>query len=182
MADRFVDPENNEPLTEITDVLKMVVQRTLDLAADKMDKGEDLVPFTALVAGDDIFLETHDAETAEEIYEKARREVQGARGASAYALCYDGYLELEDGMKDAIVTEAGLPGESEAYAFGYIYDDEGVEREVIYIGPAPNFMEGLKGEPMDEPPVMEAVSSLHTEPPAPEGAPEADAEAEEPTE
>lgn len=165
MADRFVDPENNEPTTEITDVLKMIVQRTLDMAADKMEKGEDLVPFTALVAGEDIFLEQHDAPTPEEIYAKARREVQGARGASAYALCYDGYLELEDGVKDAIVAEAGLPGESEAYAFGYIYDDEGIEREVVYIGPAPNFMEALKGEPAAEPPIMNAVSSLHSDAP-----------------
>ena len=35
---------------------------------------------------------------------------------------------------------------SRGYAFGYLYDEDGIEREVVYIGPAPNFMENLKLE------------------------------------
>jgi hypothetical protein len=72
--------------------------------------------------------------------------VEGARGATAYAFCYDGYLDTEEGMKDCIIAEGGLPGASEAYAFGYIYDEDGINKDIVYIGPAPNFMEGLKLE------------------------------------
>lgn len=28
----------------------------------------------------------------------------------------------------------------------HLYDEDGIEREVVYIGPAPNFMENLKLE------------------------------------
>ena len=46
----------------------------------------------------------------------------------------------------ALIAEGGLPGEEQGYAFGYLYDEDGIEREVVYIGPAPNFMENLKLE------------------------------------
>ena len=49
-------------------------------------------------------------------------------------------------MSDCIIAEGGLPGEEEGYAFGYLYDEEGIDREIVYIGPAPNFMENLKLE------------------------------------
>ena len=26
-------------------------------------------------------------------------------GAAAYALCYDGYIEIDDGVKDALIAE-----------------------------------------------------------------------------
>ena len=49
-------------------------------------------------------------------------------------------------MRDALIAEGGLPGEEAGYAFAYLYDDKGIDREIVYVGPAPNFMEGLKLE------------------------------------
>ena len=76
---------------------------------------------------------------------------RGCSRARAYAFCYDGYLELDDGDADALIAEGGLPGASEGYAVGLMYNvnaDGSIdfEDEVYYIGPAPNFMEGLKDE------------------------------------
>ena len=50
-----------------------------------------------------------------------------ARGAAAYALCYDGYIEIDDGVKDALIAEGGVPGEDTGYAVSYLYemDEEG---------------------------------------------------------
>lgn len=93
-----------------------------------------------------MFIETHPGDNAEECFLAARKEVQGARGATAYAFCYDGYIDTEAGVRDALIAEGGLPGEEAGYAFAYLYDDKGIDREIVYVGPAPNFMEGLKLE------------------------------------
>lgn len=146
MAERMVDPENNAPEQDIDDVLKAVINAVLEEACTKMEAGEEVVPFTGLAIKENLFIETHPADDVEECFLAARREVQGARGATAYAFCYDGYIETEDGMRDALIAEGGLPGEEAGYAFGYLYDDEGIEKEIVYIGPAPNFMENLKLE------------------------------------
>lgn len=146
MAERMVEPETTAPEEDIDDVLKTVIRAVLDEAAGKMEAGEEVVPFTGLAVKENLFIETHPGDDVEECFLAARREVEGARGATAYAFCYDGYIETEDGMRDALIAEGGLPGEEQAYAFGYLYDDNGINREITYIGPAPNFMENLKLE------------------------------------
>lgn len=146
MAERMVDPEATAPEEDIDDVLKTVIRAVLDEAAGKMEAGEEVVPFTGLAVKENLFIETHPGDDVEECFLAARREVEGARGATAYAFCYDGYIETEDGIRDALIAEGGLPGEEQAYAFGYLYDDKGINREITYIGPAPNFMENLKLE------------------------------------
>lgn len=146
MVDRVVDPENDIPVEDVDDTLKTVIIAVLNEAADKMEAGEEVVPFTGLAVKENLFIETHPGEDTEKIFLAARNEVQGARGATAYAFCYDGYLDTEDGAVDALIAEGGLPGEEQGFAFGYLYDEDGVDREVVYIGPAPNFMEGLKLE------------------------------------
>ena len=146
MSDRMVDPNNNVPEKDVDDVLKAVIQAVLNEAADKMEKGEDVIPFTGLAVKENLFIETHPGDSAEECFLAARREVEGARGATAYAFCYDGYIDTADGQRDALIAEGGLPGAEDGFAFGYLYDEDGVQRDIIYIGYAPNFMENLKLE------------------------------------
>ena len=146
MAERMVDPEVNIPEEDIDDVLKTVIRAVLDEAATKMENGEEVVPFTGLAVKENLFIETHPNDDIEECFLAARREVEGARGATAYAFCYDGYIDTEDGERYALIAEGGLPGEEQAYAFGYLYDDNGIDKNIIYIGLAPNFMENLKLE------------------------------------
>lgn len=163
MADRVVDPENDAPQEDIDDVLKAVIKVVLDEAAGKMEAGEDIIPFTGLAVKENLFIETHPGDDAEECFLAARREVQGARGATAYAFCYDGYVETDEGTRDAIIAEGGLPGKEEGYAFGYLYDEEGIDREIVYIGPAPNFMEGLALE-LDMEGSLDPADNLEEEP------------------
>jgi hypothetical protein len=146
MADRVVDPENNE-LHEIDPTLREIAKAALDEAAEKLINGEEVVPFTILAVKDNLFVETHKANTAAETFELAMREVMGARGATGYAFCYDGYLDTNKGQRDCLIAECGLPGEPAGVAFGFPYDDDGIYRdELTYIGPCPNFMERLKLE------------------------------------
>lgn len=148
MADRVVESELDE-VPEIPETLESVLIFALDEAKDKLTGGEDLIPFTALVVKENLFIETHPGDSSDECYALAKHTVEGARGADAYAFCYDGYVETDDGTKDVVIAEGGIPGAETGYAVGYVYevDDEGsydFEDEAAYIGEAPNFMEGLK--------------------------------------
>lgn len=147
MADREVENSDVE-VPEIPEILEKVLLFSLDEAKEKMSQGAEVVPFTALVVKENLFIENHPADTAEECFNLSRHTVEHARGAAAYALCYDGYIETDDGVKDAIIAEGGVPGEDEGYAVSYLYetDDEGnltFEEEPAYVGEAPNFMIAL---------------------------------------
>lgn len=149
MVDRVVEDEISE-VPEIDETLESVLLYALGEAKKKLEEGEDVVPFTALAVKETLFMETHPAETPDESFNAARHTVQGARGADAYAFCYDGYVDTDAGTKDALIAEGGIPGLPVGYAIGYLYEapEEGegdieIEAEPVYIGPAPNFMEFL---------------------------------------
>ena len=147
MADREVESSDVE-VPEIPEILEKVLLFSLDEAKEKMTQGSDVVPFTALVVKENLFIENHPADSAEECFNLARHTVEHARGAAAYALCYDGYIEIDDGVKDALIAEGGVPGEDTGYAVSYLYemDEEGnvtFEEEPAYVGEAPNFMIAL---------------------------------------
>ena len=125
------------------------IMKETEADAVKIEGGEDVIPFTTLVVKDNLFIESHPGDSAEECFEAAEKNVRGARGADCYAFCYDGYIETDDGVKDALIAEGGVPGADEGYAIAYLYevDDEGAytfESEAAYIGEAPNFMAALK--------------------------------------
>lgn len=156
MADREVEDELNE-IPEIDETLESVLLYSLKDAKQKMEAGEEVVPFTALAVKENLFIETHPADDTDECFNLARHTVQGARGASAYAFCYDGYVDTDAGTKDVIIAEGGIPGDPAGYAIGYLYEmGEGedavpqFESEPVYIGPAPNFMAFLLEEEEEE--------------------------------
>lgn len=157
MADRVIENTSQE-VPEIPEALEGVLLAALDEAMAKMNQGEEVVPFTMLLVKDGRFIEEHPGNEPEECFAMARHTVQGARGASAYALCYDGYVEIDDGVEDALIAEGGIPGADKGFAVGYLYTvaEDGTptfETEPVYIGEAPNFMIFLTDEPdaADEP-------------------------------
>ena len=168
MADREVETPFDET-PEIPEVLESLLLFALNECKDHIlndaaeqvtpvdaEEGEDdreivldgSVPFTVLAVKDNLFIETHPGPDAEACFASAEHTVAGARGATAYAFCYDGYVETDDGTRDCLIAEGGLPGEDEGYAVGLLYRTVGevtlFEGEPVYIGPAPNFMAGLK--------------------------------------
>lgn len=149
MADRVVENESAE-VPEIPEALEKVMLFALDEGKAKMSHVDDmLVPFTCLVIKENMFIESHPGDNAEECFNYAKHTVQGARGAEAYAFCYDGYVETDDGMMDALIAEGGVPGVEDGFAVCYLYetDEEGsitYEDEPAYVGQAPNFMSALK--------------------------------------
>ncbi|MGI6106008.1 MAG: hypothetical protein ACOYD7_07495 [Raoultibacter sp.] len=147
MADRVIENKETE-VPEIPELLEKVLVFVLEEAKEKMDQGSEVTPFTALIVKDNLFIENHPGESAEDCYDSAKHTVEGARGADAYAFCYDGYIETDAGVRDSLIAEGGIPGEPEGMACGYLYTIEGekcvFESQPAYIGSAPNFMSDLK--------------------------------------
>lgn len=156
MTERIVESSVDE-VPEIPEILEKVLLFSLDRAKGKMEEGEDVVPFTSLAVKETLFMESHPGDDEQACFNLARHTVQNARGAEAYSFCYDGYVDLDTGMQDALIAEGGVPGADKGFAVGQLYtvDEDGTvsfESEPVYIGPAPNFMIALKpaGEYDDE--------------------------------
>lgn len=142
MADRNVESDTIG-VPKLDETLEILLLQVIEEAQQRMEDGEDVVPFTALLVGDSVFEETHNG-TTDECFASAQKTVEGAEGARAYAFCYDGYIETDDGDKDAIIAEGGIPGEKDGVAVGLLYDaseeEIAFEEEVCYIAEAPNFL------------------------------------------
>lgn len=148
MADREVENPGTA-VPEMPEILERVLLYALDEGKQKMESGAEVVPFTALVVKESVFIETHPGNNSDECFNLAQHTVEGARGATAYAFCYDGYVETNDGVKDALIAEGGVPGADTGYAIGLLYtkDAEGkitFNDNPSYIGEAPNFMDRLR--------------------------------------
>ena len=116
----------NEDLVDIDldeDLQKMLFF-ALDEAIGKLDEGDDVVPFTCTLAGDDIFVDCFDTDDSENCHLEAASALHVIEHlAEAYVLCYDGYIEFEDGSEsDMLIAEVGQKDEPVAYAFGLIYE------------------------------------------------------------
>lgn len=139
-----------EERIQMEPVLESVLRYCLKDAKERMEKGEMVVPFTALAVGDTLFMEEHAADDPSESFSSARKTVAGARGAQAYGFCYDGYIEVDtalenDVKKDCIIAEGGTPGADYGHAIGLPYrvDSEGNVKfndEPIYVSKSLNYM------------------------------------------
>lgn len=148
MADRSVNNPGSE-VPEMPEILERILIYALDEGKKQASADGGLVPFTALVVKDNVFLEGHPGNTSTECFNLAQHTVEGARGADAYAFCYDGYVETNEGVKDALIAEGGLPGLPKGHAVGILYTKDPTGNFLFnanpsYIGEAPNFMEHLK--------------------------------------
>lgn len=162
MADRVVDSPDAE-VPEIPEVLENVLLYTLDEAKKKLTQGSEVVPFTALAVKENLFIENHPGDSAEACFHAAQHTVEHAQGASAYALCYDGYVETDEGTKDALISEGGVPGADQGFAVGLLYekaedDSLSFEDDPAYIGSAPNFMIALSTPSKEDEEAAEAAA------------------------
>ncbi|MDO4400773.1 MAG: hypothetical protein Q4D27_07495 [Coriobacteriia bacterium] len=144
MPERKIDPNVTE-VPEMPQVLSSLLAYVVEEGQKKFDEDGDLAPFTAVAVADTLFFEPVEGETPDEMYAFAKHTVEHVRGADAYALCYDGYLDTDKGKRDAIIAEGGVPGAIQGEAVGLVYDvkEDGVReyhRPIAYIGKAPNFM------------------------------------------
>ena len=129
------EEEYESPLLEST---LAAVDEAFDEAEQKLTQGGTLDPFTVLVTDEGYELDDHPGETPEECFASAGKLVKES-GASAYAFCYDGYVELDDGTeRNALICEAADAGDAQVFAAFYDVDEEGnvsVEDGLYDLGP-----------------------------------------------
>ena len=139
-----------EERIEIPLVLENVLRYCLKDARERMEKGEVVIPFSALAVGETLFMEEHPGDDVQECFDGAKKTVENARGASAYGFCYDGYIETgaNHAQSDCLIAEGGCPGEPYGHAIGLTYKVRGdgtfeFADEPIYVGNSRNYMLSL---------------------------------------
>ena len=158
---RFINAKGKgaeeEERIEIPVVLENVLRYCLKDASERMAKGEQVIPFSALAVGETLFMEEHPGDEVSDCFHSARKTVENARGAQAYGFCYDGFIEIgpNNQKHDCIIAEGGCPGEPYGHAIGlpYTVDKDGIYSfadEPIYVSNALNYMLSLADLEEDE--------------------------------
>jgi len=137
-----------EEVIEFTDeeIADHVVFYALDQAVEMLEEADGFTPFTIVVRGEELFIEEHPGDDGEECYASAQKEVfRMALISEAYAFCYDGFVDLDDGQKDAIIVERARKGDEVAEVIVKIYEKHGdhyhFDDTLYNLGDAPSFYE-----------------------------------------
>lgn len=135
----------------IEPVLETALRCCIDDAKSRIERGEPVVPFSALAVGGELLMQEHSADDAATSFSLARKRVASASDVQAYVVCYDGFIEAESAIsgkltqRDCIIAEGGVPGAEYGHTIGLTYrtTDEGEVRfskEPIYISKALNYL------------------------------------------
>jgi len=102
--------------------LDKIVLFALDEAIEKLEQSGEMEPFTVILHGDNLQVESHPGEDAVECFNAAAATVQRlAHIMDAYVFVYDGYINTDSGTKDALIAERGTPDANRAEAFAILY-------------------------------------------------------------
>ena len=127
MADDIFETDEQETL-EMDEVLEKVISYCAEEAKEKLAQVGSFEPFTVIVEGENMHIESHPGDDPEVIRERAREAVATASSfASHYCFCFDGFIDTDEGEMDAIVIEAAEREQEEAFAIVNLYrvGDEG---------------------------------------------------------
>jgi len=140
------DVEDTEDVLDAQEPLDKVVFFALDEARQKLEQGGEVEPFTVIVSGDNLFIESHPGDDIVECFNSARKTLFDMELlADAYVFCYDGYVQLDGDTRDALIAERAVKTDEvgEAFALLYTIDEEGdgsieFEDSLYHLGEAPS--------------------------------------------
>ncbi len=173
---------NDEELVDLDldEELASILFYALDEACSKISDEEELVPFTVILAGEDLFFDSHPYEDEQECYDSAAESVNMiAHLADAYVFCYDGFIDTDDEEHDMIIAELGRKYEDDAVAYGLVYEKNEEENTVAFdegliaLGEVDNLFDP------DQVAAAEAIQAAYAEAAAAEADSEADVDDEE---
>lgn len=153
MQDRDIKIDNVELADVPEDLLNNIVYALEEggKILETATHGQSFAPFTAIVVGEEVFLESFDSEDADVAFKKAQKKVKKKKGAISYAFCYDGFVETEEGERDAVIAEGAKPDSECGFAIAMPYEMKGNAEKgkakfefndgKIFLGEAPNFFQ-----------------------------------------
>ena len=122
MADEIYETEEQEVL-EMDEVLEKVISYCAEEAKEKLAQVGSFEPFTVIVEGDNMHIESHPGDDPEQIRARARVAVATASSfADYYCFCFDGFVDTDAGELDAIVIEAAARDQEQAFVIVNLYN------------------------------------------------------------
>lgn len=145
---------------DISERLSRAVDFAFKEAQEQLSSGAGLAPFTVTVVDDGLEINDQSGNAVDDVYENVKTLLAGDM-PEAYALCYDGYVETDEGQRDAIVVEAADRGAARATALAMIYTNEDgeyvFEANYGYAGSQPQLY------PFGTKPITSGMSALSEE-------------------
>ena len=137
----------DEEVLEFDEILEQVLSFCLDEAKTKKVELGEFEPFTVIVEGENMHIETYPGDDSDQIRANAVAQIKTASSfATHYAFCYDGFMEAEEvetgkeAVLDCIIVECAQRDMDEAYAIVLNYEEDGdiltFGEEAAYAGPA----------------------------------------------
>lgn len=140
------ETDMQEETLELDEILEKITFYCLEEAKAKLDAGDECAPFTVVVDGDQMFVESHPGDDVETCRANALHTVRSSSTfASHYAFCYDGFLMTDDGQVDALIVECAEAGMEKAYVIALLYEERGedvvYEQQPVYVDNAESFFD-----------------------------------------
>ena len=127
-GESYDDENKDEKVLDADFPLDKVVFYAFDEACQKLEQTNEVEPFTVVVSGDNLYVESHPGSTIDECFDSARNAIEiMTQLADAYVFCYDGYVKLDGRTRDALIAERAKKGDKEGEAFAMFYhiDEDG---------------------------------------------------------
>lgn len=104
----------------LTESLRVAIDHAFREGRACLDEDGGLVPFTIICTSDGYDIADHPGASAPDIYASVRTLI-AREMPEAYAFVYDGFVETDEGRRDALICEAAKRGDAEAYLLAELY-------------------------------------------------------------
>lgn len=116
--------EQEQVTLQISENVQHALEYAFEEAEQRLQTGaEQLVPFSVIVVDEGLEVNEHSGVTPQDVHESARALI-AQEMPEGYALCYDGYVETDEGTLDALICEVADRGCVAADALALLYTCE----------------------------------------------------------
>ena len=146
---------------QISENVRKAMEYAFDEAQQRlMSMSQSFDPFTVTVVDEGLEVNDHPAETPGAVRESVKM-LLAQDMPEGYALCYDGWVDTDDGRIDAVIVEVADRGASDAFTLALLYSvvdgEYAFETGYGYAGPVePLYPAGTK-------PIVSGLAALKAE-------------------